>query len=114
MSNPTLQMLLEPVEPTDPTDPLHDLLRTGAQRLIASAIEAIGGFAGREGSLLENRDPAPRTDKAGIKKTAAARFFQFLRRGAVNCWRMDAASSSSDELSGCSPGSSHDSCASAR
>ncbi len=37
MSNLTLQMLLEPVESTDP---LHDLLRTGAQRLIASEVEA--------------------------------------------------------------------------
>ncbi len=37
MSNLTPQMLPEPVEPTDP---LHDLLCTGAQRLIASAVEA--------------------------------------------------------------------------
>ncbi len=37
MSNLTLQMLPEPVEPTDP---LHGLLLTGAQRLIASAVEA--------------------------------------------------------------------------
>ncbi len=37
MSSLTLQMLPEPVEPTVP---LHDLLRTGAQRLIASAVEA--------------------------------------------------------------------------
>ena len=37
MSNLTLQMLQEPVEPTDP---LHDLLRTGAQQLIARAVEA--------------------------------------------------------------------------
>ncbi len=37
MSNLTLQMLPAQVEPTDP---LHDLLRTGAQWLIASAVEA--------------------------------------------------------------------------
>ena len=37
MSRLTLQMLPGPVEPTDP---LHDLLRTGAQQLIASAVEA--------------------------------------------------------------------------
>lgn len=37
MSKSTLQVLPEPVETTDP---LHDLLRTGAQHLIASAVEA--------------------------------------------------------------------------
>lgn len=37
MTKSTLQVLPEPVETTDP---LHDLLRTGAQHLIASAVEA--------------------------------------------------------------------------
>lgn len=37
MTKSTLQVLPEPV---DTTDPLHDLLRTGAQQLIASAVEA--------------------------------------------------------------------------
>lgn len=37
MTKSTLQVLPEPVEATDP---LHDLLRTGAQQLIASAVEA--------------------------------------------------------------------------
>lgn len=37
MTKSTLQALPEPVETTDP---LHDLLRTGAQQLIASAVEA--------------------------------------------------------------------------
>ncbi|KAB5494276.1 IS256 family transposase [Serratia sp. RJAL6] len=37
MTKSTLQVLPEPVEATDP---LHDLLRSGAQQLIASAVEA--------------------------------------------------------------------------
>lgn len=49
MTRSTLQVLPEPVETTDP---LHDLLRTGAQQLIASAVEAelavmLARFAGR-------------------------------------------------------------------
>lgn len=37
MTKSTLQVLPEPVEATDP---LHELLRNGAQQLIASAVEA--------------------------------------------------------------------------